>query len=85
MNSVTIILHTISRVKNFVRIVEEFESDIDVGCGRYVVSAKSIMGLFSLNLLEPLTATIITDDQNEIEVFQNVMEDFKYDGEIYRI
>lgn len=72
-------LNTISKVKQFVHIVEEYKSEIDVVSGRYVCDAKSIMGLFSLNLLEPLLVRILSDDENEIESFNRVMEEFKVD------
>lgn len=72
-------LNTISKVKQFVHIVEEFKGEIDVVSGRYVCDAKSIMGLFSLNLLEPLLVRILSDDKSEIESFNSVMEEFKVD------
>ena len=72
-------LSTISRVKRFVQIVEEFKSDIDVISGRYVVDGKSIMGLFSLNILEPLTVRINSENELEVESFNRIMEEFKWE------
>lgn len=76
---VTINLSSINKVKQFVHITEEFQSDIDVILGKYTVDGKSIMGLFSLNLLEPLFVRIDSEDENEIESFNRVMEEFKYE------
>ncbi len=59
MNSATvkIRLSTIKDVQNFVEIVRQFEGDIDLASGRYIVDAKSIMGIFSLDLMSPITLT----------------------------
>lgn len=66
MREVTIKLETINDVKNFVRAVTKFECDFDIAADRYVVDAKSIMGIFSLGLSKPLTLQINTDDEKEI-------------------
>ena len=44
-------------LRNFVELVRQFEGDIDLSSGRYVVDAKSIMGIFSLDLMNPITLT----------------------------
>ena len=59
-------LETINVVKNFVSAVTKFECDFDIAADRYVVDAKSIMGIFSLDLSKPLTLQINTDDEKEI-------------------
>ncbi len=66
MKKVTIKLETINDVKNFVSAVTKFECDFDIAADRYVVDAKSIMGIFSLDLSKPLTLQINTDDEKEI-------------------
>jgi phosphotransferase system HPr-like phosphotransfer protein len=58
MSSLTIQLRTIADVKEFVRIVNGYEFDIDLSSGRYVVDAKSIMGIFSLDLGKPLRVDV---------------------------
>ena len=70
---------TIAKVKNFAAITSEFESDIEVVAGRYVLDGKSIMALFSVNLLEPLLVRVVSDNEEEIEIFNRVMEEFKVD------
>ncbi len=57
MKTVKIRLSTIEDVRDFVEIVRQFEGDIDVSSGRYVVDAKSILGIFSLDLMSPITLT----------------------------
>lgn len=49
-------------VKDFVNIASKYEFDIDLTSGRYVVDAKSIMGIFSLNLSKPIKAIVHSDD-----------------------
>lgn len=66
MREVTIHLETINDVKNFVSTVTKFECDFDIAVDRYVVDAKSIMGIFSLDLSKPLTLQINTDDEKGI-------------------
>lgn len=54
MQKFTIKLNTIDDVKEFVQIVALYDFDIDLISGRYAVDAKSIMGIFSLDLSKPL-------------------------------
>ena len=61
-------LPTANDVKEFVNIAMLCPYQIDVGSGRYIVDAKSIMGLFSLNLSEPLSVMIpMTANKNYIK------------------
>ena len=59
-------LNTIDKVKKFVEIISRFDCDADIAAGRYVIDAKSIMGLFSLNLFDPLKLTIHEDKAPEL-------------------
>ena len=54
MQVFNILLESINDVKEFVSIVSRYEFDIDLISGRYIVDAKSIMGIFSLNLSKPI-------------------------------
>ena len=54
MKSYEIFLKTIIDVKNFVNAINDFDFDLDLVSGRYVVDAKSIMGIFSLDLSKPM-------------------------------
>ena len=58
MEEIMIFLGTIERVKNFVNEVSHLECDVDIVSGRYVIDAKSIMGIFSLDLSKPIDLAI---------------------------
>ena len=50
MSTYNILLKSINDVKDFVNIVNKYDFDVDLTSGRYIVDAKSIMGIFSLDL-----------------------------------
>lgn len=58
MKSIRISLQMASQVKSFVAIVQKYSYDIDLRSERYVVDAKSILGIFSLDLSKPITVEI---------------------------
>ena len=62
MKSVTILLNTINDVKVFVNMVSKYDLDVDLISGRYAVDAKSIMGIFSLDLSKPIKVEIHSDN-----------------------
>ncbi len=61
-----IFLKTLDDVKNFVTLCMSKPYDIELVLGKYVVNAKSIMGVFSLDLTQPLTMIINSDSDSEI-------------------
>ena len=61
----TISLDSIAQVNAFANMIAHFKSEIDLSSGRYIVNAKSIMGIFSLDLTRPLTLTVHEDDELE--------------------
>lgn len=61
MYQVDIRLSTIEAIRNFVAAVLTFDYDIDLCTGRYCIDAKSIMGIFSLDLMAPIHLTAHTD------------------------
>jgi phosphotransferase system HPr-like phosphotransfer protein len=61
MQTVQISLNSIDKVKNFVNAISKFDYDFDLVSGRYVIDAKSIMGIFSLDLSKPIDLNIHTD------------------------
>ncbi len=62
MKSVTIKLSTISDVKLFVNTVAKYDFDVDLISGRYAIDAKSIMGIFSLDISQPIRLDAHTDN-----------------------
>jgi phosphocarrier protein HPr len=62
MKTLKIMLESISDVKDFVNIVNKCDFDVDLTSGRYVVDAKSIMGIFSLDLSKPIKMEIHKGD-----------------------
>ena len=58
MKEEVILLQSIEDVKDFNRIVALYEGDVDLVSGRYVIDAKSIMGIFSLDLSKPINIQI---------------------------
>ena len=76
-NTCVIKLNTIDKVKDFVSRVSTFDCDVDILYGRYIIDATSSMGIFSLDLTNPVTVLIHTDDYDELKRFFKMMEDFK--------
>ncbi len=72
MKTVQISLNSIDRVKSFVNTITQFEYDFDLISGRYVIDAKSIMGIFSLDLSKPIDLAI----HSEVNV-DEIMEALK--------
>ena len=68
MKTVDIKLSSIEDVRKFVDIVSKYDIDIDLSSGRYIVDAKSIMGIFSLDLLKPIKLTAHSDNTDELFV-----------------
>ncbi|MDP4152476.1 MAG: HPr family phosphocarrier protein [Bacillota bacterium] len=62
MKTTNVLLNSIIDVKAFVAIVSKYDFDIDLTSGRYVVDAKSIMGIFSLDLTKPIKLTAYGDN-----------------------
>ena len=60
-------LNAINDVKEFVNTVMLFDYDVDLVSGRYAVDAKSIMGIFSLDLSKPIKLQAHTDDAEALE------------------
>ena len=57
-----ILVGTIDNAKTLCHVAEHADCEIDLASGRYVVNAKSIMGIFSLDLAKPIEVFIHTED-----------------------
>jgi phosphotransferase system HPr-like phosphotransfer protein len=66
MKTFNIQLSSINDVKIFVNTVNKYGYDTDLTSGRYVVDAKSIMGIFSLDLSKPIKMEIFSDDCDDL-------------------
>lgn len=62
MKTFDLLLSSINDVKDFVNIVSKYDFDVDLTSGRYVVDAKSIMGIFSLDLSKSIDLNIHATD-----------------------
>ena len=62
VKTVSISLNSIDKVKSFVNEISKFPNDFDLVSGRYVIDAKSIMGIFSLDLSKPINLNIHADE-----------------------
>ena len=65
MKTVQISLNSIDKVKAFVNDITKFNNDFDLVSGRYVIDAKSIMGIFSLDLSKPINLNIHAEENME--------------------
>jgi phosphotransferase system HPr-like phosphotransfer protein len=66
MKTMNIRLSTIADVRDFVNAVAAFDGEVDLSSGRYIVDGKSIMGIFSLDLLSPIKLTIHSDNSDSL-------------------
>ncbi len=62
MKTVHISLNSIDKVKAFVNEITKFDNEFDLVSGRYVIDAKSIMGIFSLDLSKPIELNIHSEN-----------------------
>ena len=65
MLNVKINLDSIEKVKSFVNTLTRFDSDFDLVSGRYVIDAKSIMGIFSLDLSKDIELHVHGEDNTD--------------------
>lgn len=76
MTEKTILIGSIENGKKLSKIANKFEQDIDIVTGRYIIDAKSILGIFSLNLWSPVTIVLHSDDQEVVKSFISELKDF---------
>lgn len=70
MKSVKISLNSIDKVKSFVNDITKYDYDFDLVSGRYVIDAKSIMGIFSLDLSKDIDLNIHAEGEEAENVLQ---------------
>ena len=74
MKTVKISLNSIDKVKSFVNEITKFDNDFDLVSGRYVIDAKSIMGIFSLDLSKPIDLNIHAEEN--IDAILDVLKQY---------
>ena len=77
-NRIRIDIRNIDVLRNFVHKVSQFDSDVNIIKGSNVFDAKSLFGV--IDIAPDLTNTyveILTNDQDEIEKFNVMMEEFR--------
>ena len=67
MKVIPIQLTQVSQVRDFVNLTVKYPCDIDLVSGRYTVDAKSLLGIYSLDLSNPLKVVIYSDDTAQLE------------------
>ena len=72
MKTVNISLNSIEKVKTFVNLINRYDYDFDLMSGRYVIDAKSIMGIFSLDLSKPIVLNIHADDKDADTIIEQL-------------
>ena len=77
MREIEISLDSIDKVKNFVSITTKFDAEIDLASGRYIIDAKSIMGIFSIDLSKPIRLRIHEGRENADDIINALSEYIK--------
>ena len=79
MRTVHISLNSIDKVKSFVNDLAKFDVDFDLVSGRYIIDAKSIMGIFSLDLSKPIDLNIHAE--SNIDGILSTLSPYIIDGQ----
>ena len=66
---------TFEKVNQFIRVITNFESDVDLVSGRYVINAKSAMGVYSLDLTKELELNVYEKVEGETEKLVQELRD----------
>ena len=78
MSTIKIQLDSIDKVKSFVNILAKFDCDFDLISGRYIIDAKSIMGIFSLDLSKPIDLDIHADGK-DLDLVTRALSPYRID------
>lgn len=79
MKTYIIQIRTIEEIKEFVKLNETQPFDIDAENERYVIDAKSPMGLFSMNLTVPIKIICHTNERHLIQKYENSLQNIFQD------
>jgi len=81
MKSYCVLLSSIADVKNFVKAACVQPFDIDVVSGRYIIDAKSILGLFSLDLTKPIRVEVHGTEQDAAGFYEEIRDFVQDEGD----
>lgn len=70
MKKVKVSLNSIDKVKSFVKDISRFSCDFDLISGRYVIDAKSMLGIFSLDLSKPIDLAIHAENEDITKIME---------------
>lgn len=76
-HKIKINLNNTAKIKHFIKVVRSFLSDVDIMTDRAIVDAKSVLGVYALNLSDATYVRIISDDIAECKEFESKMEEFQ--------
>lgn len=76
MVDIQILLNTVEKIKKFVSIISTFDCNFDLISGRYVIDAKSIMGIFSMDISKPIHLVVHTNDSKLQEECKTAIAEF---------
>lgn len=71
MRRMRIKLNTLNDANGFVKAIDKYDYDVDAVCGRYVIDAKSIMGLLSLGIPKEIDVVLHTNNRDVISKFED--------------
>ena len=74
MTKYTVLLNSIEKIKDFVNTITRYPYDFDLVSGRYTIDAKSIMGIFSLDLSKPIDLNI--HEEKNLDTVMKVLEPY---------
>lgn len=76
MNEFYIKVDSVDKIKDFVKVTNKIVPDMDLIVGRYIIDAKSIMGIFSVDLTRKICLKIHSDNEKECTEIRKKLEKF---------
>lgn len=74
MKTIQILINSTDRIKEFVSDTSKINADLDLVSDRYVINAKSIMGIFSLDLAKPVRLDIYAEKEELDEIMKRLQK-----------
>ncbi len=82
MTKMVLDLHSVDEAKRFTNIVRHYDFAVDAMCQQYVVDAKSILGVLSLDLCRPVTVYVRSDDCDDCDELMEKLMVFAYENSV---